>query len=382
MRQVSHLIIAVSALVLSALCTGCDEETTQPAKDCYRILRVERQDYTLNRKFVARLESKHIAGIRPLVSGRLTKIFVQEGARVKKGQPLFVIDQAPYIAAVDAAKAQLATARTALSTAQLNLEGKEKLYAQQMIGEFDIRRARHAQEEAAAQLKAAEAELEAARTNLGYTTINSPVDGVIDMINYRVGDVVDPFGEKAITMINKNDDLYAYTCFSEEALSELMNDFECSTYEELFSKLPPVTFYTSWNVKLEQQGRIDAISGDVDRLVGATWGRASFSDPKEMFRTSYTGYLVIPYVMHGVIVIPQEAAVDTDNKYLVYKVVNGKAVETEVTVLHYDDGQNFVVTAGLEPGDSIIAEGAGFVEDGIEVTEKKDNKDKKGGEQS
>ena len=382
MRKVSHLIIAVSALVLSALCTGCDEETTQPVKDCYRILRVERQDYTLNRELVSRLESKQIVEIRPLVSGRLTKICVQEGARVKKGQPLFVIDQAPYIAAVDAAKARLATARTALSTAQLNLEGKEKLYAQQMIGEFDIRRARHAQEEAAAQLKAAEAELETARTNLGYTTNNSPVDGVIDMINYRVGDVVDHLGEKAITTINKNDDLYAYTCFSEEALSELMNDFECSTYEELFSKLPPVTFYTSWNVKLEQQGRIDAISGDVDRLIGATWGRASFSDPKEMLRTSYTGYLVIPYVMHGVIVIPQEAAVDTDNKYLVYKVVNGKAVETEVTVLHYDDGQNFVVTAGLEPGDSIIAEGAGFVEDGIEVTEKKDNKDKKGGEQS
>ena len=153
MRQVSHLIIAVSALVLSALCTGCDEETTQPVKDCYRILRVERQDYTLNRELVSRLESKQIVEIRPLVSGRLTKICVQEGARVKKGQPLFVIDQAPYIAAVDAAKARLATARTALSTAQLNLEGKEKLYAQQMIGEFDIRRARHAQEEAAAQLQ-------------------------------------------------------------------------------------------------------------------------------------------------------------------------------------------------------------------------------------
>ena len=374
MRQVSQLIIIVSALALSALCTGCDEETTQPAKDCYRILRVDRQDYTLNREFFVKLESKHNIGVRPLVSGRLTKICVKEGARVKKGQPLFVIDQAPYIAAVDAAKAQLSMARATLSSTQLNLEGKEKLYAQQMIGDFDMRRARHAKEEATAQVEAAQAELEAARTNLGYTTIYSPVDGVIDMINYRVGDLIDPLGEKEITIINKNDDLYAYTCFSEEMLSELMHDFECNSYEELFSKLPDVTFYSSWGSKMTQKGRIDALSGNVDPAVGATYGRASFSDPKEMFRTGNNGYIVLPYVMHGVIVIPQEAAVDTNNKYLVYKVVNGKAVSTEITVLHYNDGQNFVVTAGLEPGDSIVAEGAGFVTDGIEVTEKKDKK--------
>ena len=374
MRQVSYLIIIVSTLALSALCTGCDEETTQPAKDCYRILRVERQDYTLNREFFVKLESKHNIGVRPLVSGRLTKICVKEGARVKKGQPLFVIDQAPYIAAVDAAKAQLSMARATLSSTQLNLEGKEKLYAQQMIGDFDMRRARHAKEEATAQVEAAQAELEAARTNLGYTTIYSPVDGVINMINYRVGDLIDPLGEKEITIINKNDDLYAYTCFSEEMLSELMHDFECNSYEELFSKLPDVTFYSSWGSKMTQKGRIDALSGNVDPYVGATYGRASFSDPKEMFRTGNNGYIVLPYVMHGVIVIPQEAAVDTNNKYLVYKVVNGKAVSTEITVLHYNDGQNFVVTAGLEPGDSIVAEGAGFVTDGIEVTEKKDKK--------
>ena len=243
-----------------------------------------------------------------------------------------------------------------------------------MIGDFDMRRARHAKEEAAAQVEAAQAELAAACANLGYTTIYSPVDGVINMINYRVGDLIDPLGEKEITIINKNDDLYAYTCFSEEMLSELMHDFECSTYDELFSKLPPVTFYSSWGSKMDQEGHIDAISGNVDPYVGATYGRASFSDPKEMFRTGNNGYIVLPYVMHGVIVIPQEAAVDTNNKYLVYKVVNGKAVSTEITVLHYNDGQNFVVTAGLEPGDSIVAEGAGFVTDGIEVTEKKDKK--------
>ena len=82
------------------------------------------------------------------------------------------------------------------------------------------------------------------------------------------------------------------------------------------------------------------------------------------------------YVRHNVIVIPQEAVVDIHDKYLVYKVVEGKAVETEVTILPYNDGQNYVVTCGLSDGDVIIAEGAGFVKDGMEVTEKKEEKRK------
>lgn len=382
MHQRLYSIFIVSILTLSFFCISCGEETTQEVKDSYRLLRVERQDFTLNREFIVKLESKRNISVRPLVSGRLTKICVQEGAHVKKGQALFVIDQAPYIAAVDAAKAQVATARATLATAQLNLEGKEKLYEQQMIGEFDLHRARYAKEEAYALLETAKAELESARTNLGYTTITSPVDGSIDMMKNRVGDYVSPDGEERFTLLVDNSYFNAYGSISEEMLSGLLHDFKCSSTNELLKKLPPVTFYSNWGYKLPQDGHIDAISGSVDIMVGAVYIRASFTNPTEMLRSGSNGYIVLPYVMHDVIVIPQEAAVDIHDKFLVYKVVDGKAVETEVTILPYNDGQNFVVTAGLEPGDVIIAEGVGLVKDGIEVTEKKDKKDKKGGKQS
>lgn len=378
MQKKSHFVILLSTFALSALCTGCGEETKQEVKDSYRILKVERQDYTLNREFMVKVESRQYIFIRPVVSGRLVKICVQEGARVKKGQPMFIIDQAPFVAAVDAATAQVSTARAALSTAQLNLEGKEKLYAQQMVGEFDLRRARHAKEEAAAQVEAAQAELATARTNLGYATICSPVDGVVDIINLRVGDFVDVNSEKEITRVNKTNEMYAYTSLSEEMLSDLLHDFECSTFDELLKKLPPVKFYSTSDNKLAQEGHIDAIDSTVDPNIGATYVRASFVDSTGLIRTGSNGYIVLPYVMHQVIVIPQEAAVDIHDKYLAYKVVGGKTVETEISVLPYNDGKHFVVTSGLAPGDSIIAEGAGFVTDGIEVTEKKD---KKGGKQ-
>ena len=377
MRRRLHTILYLAAvLTFPMLCTGCGEEASQQTKDYYRTLRVERQDYTLYRSFAVKLESRKNTRLRPQVSGRLTKIYVKEGARVKKGEPLFVIDQAPYLAAVDAAKAQVSTARAALSTAQLNLEGKQKLYEQQMVGEYDLRRARHAKEEASAQVEAAEAQLVSARTQLGFTTICCPVDGVIGMIPYRVGDLVDPSSGPYLTLASENNYIYAYGALSEEALSELLRDFGCSSLDELTTKLPAVRLYSNWGEKMPVEGHIDAISGTVESDNGATYIRASFFNTTEIFRSGSNGYIEMPYVMHGVIVVPQEAVVD---KYLVYKGVDGKAVETEVNVLHYDDGQNFVVSAGLEPGDVIIAEGAGFVTDGIEVTEKKE---KKGGEQS
>ena len=361
MRRRLHTILYLAAvLTFPMLCTGCGEEASQQTKDCYRTLRVERQDYTLYRSFAVKLESRKNTRLRPQVSGRLTKIYVKEGARVKKGEPLFVIDQAPYLAAVDAAKAQVSTARAALSTAQLNLEG-------------------HAKEEASAQVEAAEAQLVSARTQLGFTTICCPVDGVIGMIPYRVGDLVDPSSGPYLTLASESNYIYAYGALSEEALSELLRDFSCSSLDELPTKLPAVRLYSNWGEKMPVEGHIDAISGTVESENGATYIRASFFDTTEIFRSGSNGYIEMPYVMHGVIVVPQEAVVDIHDKYLVYKVVDGKAVETEVNVLHYDDGQNFVVTAGLAPGDVIIAEGAGFVTDGIEVTEKKE---KKGGEQS
>jgi membrane fusion protein (multidrug efflux system) len=366
-------------LTLSILCSNCGEEATPTVKDCYRLLRVQRQDITLTRNFIVKMESLHSIYVRPLVSGRLVKILVKEGAHVKKGQPLFVIDQSPYIAAVDAAKAQVSTARVALSSAQLNLDGKEKLYAQKMVGESDLLRARHAKEEAYSQLEAALAELESARTQLDYTTICSPVDGTIGMIEYRVGDLVETDGENHMVIVSDNNNLHAYGALSEETLSELLKDFNCNSADELLEKLPPVTFYSNWGYKLEEKGHIDVISGTIDLDNGATYIRASFHNPTERLRNGSNGYIELPYIQHHVVVIPQEAVVDIHNKYLVYKVVDGKAVETEVTILPYNDGQNFVVTAGLEQGDSIIAEGAGFVTDGIEVTEKKV---KKGGKQS
>ena len=212
-------------LCIQILLTGCGETASSPA-NTYKTLRVEKQNYTLERRFVAKIEGKENVDVCALIGGTLKKVCVKEGSRVKKGQPLFIIDQAPYIAAANAAKAKVRTARAALSTAQLNLDGKEKLYAQQMVGENDLLRARYAKEDAAAQLEAAQAELASARSNLNYTTIYSPVDGTISILNFLEDNVVFPTSSLPIATVAANKHIYAYVTLSEKLLVNLFGTAE------------------------------------------------------------------------------------------------------------------------------------------------------------
>ena len=347
------------------LMAGCRETAPTPATGSYKTLRVEKQDYASEHQFMVRIESQQRVDIQPVVGGTLKKICVSECALVKKGQPLFIIDQAPYIAAINAAKAQVATARVMLSTAQLNLEGKEQLYAQQMVGEYDLRRARHAQEEAAALLQAAEAELATARTNLDYTTITSPVDGRLGIINYREGGLVVP--SIPLTNISANDQIYAYTSLSGKKLDDLFDEFGCSSTNELLSKMPAVTLCTIWGEELPQKGRFDAISGSAEMTMGTVIIRASFNDPSVLFRNGSNGYVYLPTIKKDVYVIPQDATTHIQDKYFVYRVIDGKAVSTEVETLPTSDNQHYVVTSGLNDGDVIISEKAGMVREGTTV---------------
>ena len=371
MRLFSKYILLCTLLPLAA---GCGETATGPATCNYKTLRVERQDYTLDRQLNAKIESKENIDVSALIGGTLKKVCVNEGARVKKGQPLFIIDQAPYIAAVNAAKAQVGTARAALSTAGLNLDGKEKLYAQQMVGEFDLRRARHAKEEAAAQLEAAQAELAAARSNLDYTTVCSPVDGTIGILNFHEGQVVFPSSTLPITTVAANKQIYAYTTMSEELLVYLFKEYGCSTSDELLKKLPPVSLYTIWGEKLPQKGHLDAIGGETDISTGSVLFRASFDNPSELFRNGSNGYVALPITKHGVFVIPQEATIHIQDKCFVYRIIDGKAVSTEVKGISAND-EHYVVTSGLNDGDVIIAENASMVTEGMAVAQETGKKE-------
>ena len=350
-----------------SLSGGEDEEEPDEG---YRTLTIKLQGYTVSREFTAKIETENPAKIKPQVSGRITKICVKEGAHVKKGQPLIIIDQVPYQAAVRNAEAKVASAKAQLATARLNLEGKEELYSQHVVGNFDLNKARNAKAEAEGALAEAQADLETARNELSYTVVKSPSDGVLSMIEYRVGELVDPSMEMELTNVTDPQRLLVYISMSEKTLHELADIYKCRV-SDLPSLLPAVSLVTYWGnywgKELQHKGHIDAISGNVEESTGSLILRASFDNSEDLFRNGSNGSIIIPYELKNAIVIPQEATYDILNKQFVYKVVDGIAKACEIKVFPYDNGKDYVVTEGLEPGDVIIAEGAGLIKDGMQV---------------
>lgn len=369
------LWISICLLVGLLLAVGLfyslmDDEDDEEQDEEYRTLTIKLQDYTVTRELTAKIETENPAVIRPQITGKITKICVEEGARVKKGQPLIIIDQAPYQAAVRNAEAKVASAKAQLTTARQNLEGKEELYRQHVVGEFDLNKARNAKAEAEGALAEAQADLETARNELSYTVITSPSDGVLSMIEYRLGELVDPSMETELTNVTDPQRLFAYFSMSEKTIHNLADIYNCRV-SDLPSVLPEVSLVTYWGKELSQKGRITAISGNVDESTGSFVIRASFENSEDLFRNGSNGTIILPYELKNAIVIPQEATYDILNKQFVYKVVDGVAKACEIKVFRYDDGKDYVVTEGLKPGDVIIAEGAGMVKDGIRIKVKK-----------
>jgi len=346
-----------------------DEEDEEPDEE-YRTLTIKLQDYTVTREFTAKIETENPAAIRPQISGKITKICVKEGARVKKGQPLFIIDQVPFQAAVRNAEAKVASAKAQLATARQNLEGKEELFKEHVVGEFDLNKARNSKAEAEGALAEALADLETARNELSYTVITSPSDGVLSMIEYRLGELVDPSMETELTNVTDPRRLFAYFSMSEKTVYNLTNIYKCRV-SDLPAILPEVSLVTYWGKELSQKGHINAISGNVDESTGSLIFRASFENSEDLFRNGSNGTVVMPYKLKDAIVIPQEATYDILDKQFVYKVVDGVTKACEIEVFRYDDGKDYVVTEGLKAGDVIIAEGAGMVKEGMRIKVKK-----------
>ena len=368
-RRVWYLIILLAGVLLAGgLVYSCwdDEDEEEESVGEYRTLTISTQDFTIVREFTAMIESDQPADIRPQISGRITRICVKEGSRVKKGQPLVILDQVPYQAAVRNAEAKLNSAKAQLATARQNLEGKEHLFKQNVIGDFDLNKARNEAAEAEAELAEAKADLTTAQNELSYTVIKSPSDGVLSMIEYRIGELVDPSMEKELTTISDPRHIYAYFGISEKTLYDLTQYYQCSI-EELPDKMPEVTITTYWGKEMKHKGRIDAISGNVESTTGTVVVRASFDNPDGLFRNNSNATLMLPYSVKDAIVIPQEATFDIQDKIFVFKVENGLTKQTPIEIMPYHDGHNFVVTGGLKVGDVIIAEGAGLLKEGIEV---------------
>lgn len=319
----------------------------------------------LQSDYAATVTGRQYVEIRPQVSGTITKICINEGATVRKGQLLFIIDQVPYKAALQTARANVETARAKLATAKLTASSKEELYKEKVVSAYDLQTARNAKAEAEAALAQARAEEVNARNNLSYTEVRSPVNGVASMIPYKVGALVNSSISEPLVTVSDDSSVYAYFSMAESQVLDLLQQY--GSLQEAMKKMPEVELEMSNGKMFSHKGRIDAISGTVDSGTGSVSLRAVFPNSGNILRNGSSGRVILPSVHSNCIVIPQTATYEIQNKIFVYKVVNGYTKSSSIEVFKLNNGTEYIVESGLAVGDTIIAEGAGLAKEGIKV---------------
>ena len=364
MKAKSYLVLGLGYM---ALLVGCQSQTPQQGGQTdYPLLTLKPEDRQLSVKYSAVIEGKQDVEIRPQVSGTITEVCVEEGARVRKGQVLFVIDQVPYQAALKQAEASVATAEANEATAKLTLEGKESIYQDKVISDFELRTARNNYRSAQAALMQAQAELINARNNLSYTEVKSPVDGYAGMTSYRIGALVSSSMTDPLIRVSDNSQMYVYFSMSEKQVLSLTAQY--GSLDSALLSFPPIQLQLNDGSTYPHTGKIDVISGLIDKTTGTVSLRALFDNQEKRLMSGGSANVVIPYQQQQCIVIPQGGTYEIQNKIFAYKVVDGKAVSTPIEVFEINDGKEYIVESGLQAGDVIVSEGAGLLKDGTVVS--------------
>lgn len=347
-------------------CGNARKDSSGDAPKEYPLMAVEPEDRNLSVSYTAVLQGCQDVEVRPEVSGLITKVCFEEGARVRKGQVLFIIDQVPYRAALQKAEAAVATAEAALANASLQLEGKEELFKEKVISDYELRTARNSYKSAQAALQEANAQLRDAQNNLSYTEVKSPVDGVAGMSSFRIGALVSPSMAEPLVNVSDNSHMYAYFSMNEKQALELAA--EHGSVADALRSYPPVALELKDGSTYDREGVIDVISGIVDKTTGTVSLRANFPNDKGRLLSGGSANVILSYNRPASLVIPQEATYEIQDRIFTYKVVDGTAVSTPIEVFKINDGKEYIVMSGLERGDTIVAEGAGLLKAGTKVT--------------
>ena len=303
--------------------------------------------------------------VRPQVSGFIVKLCVDEGATVRKGQALFQIDPTQYAAAVGQAKAAVEMAKANVSTLTLTERNKKTLFDQKIISDFEYQTAVNQLMSAKASLAQAEAQLVSANQNLSFCTVTSPSNGVVGTFPYRVGSLVSASIAQPLTTVSEIGDMYVYFSMNENQLLSLTRQY--GSMDDALKNMPEVELRLNDNSIYEHKGKIESISGVIDRQTGTVTVRSVFPNEARLLHSGASGAVIIPSTYENCIVIPQEATIRLQDKTMVYKVVDGKAVSSLITVAELNDGREYVVLDGLKAGEEIVSQGAGLVREGTQV---------------
>ena len=343
----------VAAALLGCACSKSAAPAAAPVE--VLVVTVTPHPVTFTEDYVAQTEAINAVEIRPRVGGMLEKRVPVEGETVKIGQLLFVIDREPYIAALAQAKAALAQSEAASLQSQRDLARAKSLSEIDAVSQQELDAAVAKNQANLASIDAAKAAVRSAELNLGYTTISSPINGVMGRAQLRLGGLVTA-NSTVLTTLYQTDRMYVNFSVSEQRLLSLQRQIGRAPSQDSKST-PPFRIFLSDGSEYLQTPRLDFIDPAVDTRTGTLALRLEVDNPKHLLHAGqFARVQVAAQQDPNAIVVPQRAIQDLQGKNYVWIVDAGRAQQRDVR-LGLRVGSDTQVQEGLKAGDIVIVDG-------------------------
>ncbi len=355
--------------IVLLITAACDKEkAAPPGPPAVEVVSVAQRDVPIYMEWIGSLDGNVNAVIRPQVTGYLVKQNYREGDLVKQGQPLFEIDPRTFEAAVEEAKGLRAQQLARFETTRANLARIKPLAAVNAVSQKDLDDATGAHLSAKAQLEAAEASLKTAKLNLGFTKITSPVTGIAGIAKAQIGDLLSPSMTTELTTVSVVDPIKVYFNISEREYLKIANAAIAAGSKP--ERVPLELFLVDGSL-YPHPGKVAVLNRQVDTTTGTFKVAALCPNPDNLLRPGQYGRVrATTSVEKGAMLVPQRAVTEMQGKYLVAVVGADNKVDIRPVTVGERVGTEWVITKGLQPGETVIAEGTQKVRPGVTVTPK------------
>ena len=374
-------VIATVILLGSVGCGKSDQPQARPPE--VEVVQVEQKDVPIWNEWVGTLDGLVNAQIRPQVTGYLLRQTYQEGSFVRKGQLLFEIDPRTFQVALDQTKAQLANAEQQLAQAeanqvkaQLDVNRYVPLVKEQAVTQQDLDNAVQANLAAQAQVRAAKAQIDAAKAqvaaaqlNLGFTKIVSLIDGIAGVAQAQIGDLVGPTG--LLTTVSTLDPIKVYFPVSERGYLDYVKENSDAAKRAAQEKQLALELVLVDGSLYPNKGTFSFADRQVDVKTGTLRLQGLFPNPGNILRPGqFARVRAVTKTRRGALLVPQRAVTELQGSYQVAVVGKDNKVSIRPVKVGERTGSQWVVDAGLKPGERVIAEGIQRVRQGMTVNPK------------
>lgn len=361
------LSVITSIVVYSCASSSGNEPSYQMPAQQLPVVAVNAIPATTYQEFTASIEGTRDIEIRPQVNGYIEKIYIDEGAHVKKGQPLFQINDRPYREALNNAKASLNAAKANRATAEINVSKLKPLVESNIISDVQFKTAQSAYDAASANVAQAQAMVENAQINLGYALVKAPANGYVGRIAFKTGSLVGTSTAEPLTVVSDINKIYAYFSFSENDFIQFKNQFAGNTVEEKIKQMPEVELMLSDNSIYPKKGKVEIVSGQFNNTTGSISFRATFPNAEGLIRSGNTGKIRIPRASTKDLIVPQEATYELQDKVFVFILGDSNKVINTPIHVSGTSGNYYLVDQGITAGQKIVYSGLDRLQDGAVI---------------